>query len=233
MRRNIRSINLLVRTNGAFDCPSVMEPKPHFHLVARHPLEQAMGSSQGEVEEEVLVARHLRNGAHETVQGLVCKRADVSWGHLILQLPSQEEGVPNILICSTIALSNHTMQNSSYAVHKKHHLLLQTLCGVGEIPNVTKPKNGPNLITTGEQVQPFPRVSIGRLLAHLQIPRDDRCASFSKTHPHQTTNFIDGVQELSCLHARLELISSFIVESKGVISDFLNQIHHSFYWHDN
>mmetsp|Transcript_14258 Transcript_14258/g.25229 ORF Transcript_14258/g.25229 Transcript_14258/m.25229 type:complete len:329 (+) Transcript_14258:526-1512(+) len=172
-----------------------------------------------ELAHEGLAFGHLRDGQGKGEERLVSHRRNLGERPVLLDLPGKQEGIANVLVCGTFALCNNLVEHRCDPVHKEHHLALEALGGVGEVPHVAEAKDALDLRARRQQVQLLAR-------ALRQVLADDRGAGLPKAHPHEAANLLDGLQQHGGLQALLEALRHLVVEPNGVGVDLPHQVHH-------
>ena len=97
------------------------------------------------------MASEKGSGLQECIKRIVEKlRCSIPWvdvpilyiAKLGRQFPGKKECIPDILVCSALAILDYVVQYVGNSVYKCHHFFLQALGCVSKVSNVTKAENG-------------------------------------------------------------------------------------------
>ena len=112
------------------------------------------------------------------------------------ELPDEQKGVADVLVGRAAVQRDLAVDDAGDRVDEAHDLLLEHLGGVGELPDVAKPKNAGDAPAGDHWVE---------LPSRSHVARDDLGARVAEPHGQQGADLVDGVLQNPRLHQLLAL----------------------------
>mmetsp|Transcript_31687 Transcript_31687/g.78962 ORF Transcript_31687/g.78962 Transcript_31687/m.78962 type:complete len:201 (-) Transcript_31687:1073-1675(-) len=133
-----------------------------------------------------------------------------------LRAPHDEEGVADILVRLTLVVVARLVNDLTDGICEQHHLVLQTLHGIGKLTNIAEPVRALLLLAPNHQVK-LCALRVG------QVCGDDLVASTAETQLHQTHNLRERHPHSLCLILGLALPFEL---QRGVLRELVHDVHH-------